>query len=83
MKKVFISVILALLILPTIFALDLEIEKKNTEMVMIRGLTEAITFDLKITNNGPSDTFRFYNLQAFNLDPNKDIYIKSGETKEL
>lgn len=83
MKKILISLILALLILPTIFALDLEVEKKSTDMVMIRGLTEPIVFDLEITNNGPTDTFRLYNLQGFLLNPNKGISINGGDTKEL
>ncbi len=75
--------ILALLILPTILALDLEIEKKSTDMVMIRGLTEPIVFDLEITNNGPTDTIRLYNLQGFILSPNKDISVPNDDTKTL
>ncbi|HOW37151.1 MAG TPA: hypothetical protein PLK34_02795 [Candidatus Pacearchaeota archaeon] len=83
MKKILISVILALLILPTIFALDLEIEKKSADAVFIKDLTDSVTFKLEITNKGMDDKIQFYNLVGFLVSPSELISLKRGETKQI
>jgi len=84
MKKIFILVLaIFLLILPSILAINIEIEKINSEEVVIRGINQPAIFDLKIKNLGESDSFRFYNLLGFEMTPKEAIQIDSEETKEV
>lgn len=82
MKKISIILVL-LLILPSILALDLQIEKLSSNEIMVAGLKEPTVFNLKITNNGSSDNFEFYNLAGFNMLPVGTTQINSGQTKEV
>jgi len=82
MKKNLILIALILLILPLISAINLTIEKQSSNEVLIIGLNMSAVFDLKITNLGPTDTFKFYNLVGLDINP-KTISIIKGETKEI
>ena len=82
MKKILLSVIM-LLILPSLFAIGLEIEKTSSNEVMILGINQPAIFDLQIKNINQSGSFQFYNLLGFDMQP-KDIgFIKNQETKEI
>ena len=81
MKKKY-SLLLLLIILPLISAVDLDIEQQSSNEVFIKELNIPIEFDLKITNLKDSDTFKFYNLLGFTIDP-ETIYLKKGESKEI
>ncbi len=83
MKRVLIFTLIALLILPFISAINLQIEQQNPTGVMIPELNEPAAFDLKIKNLGTSDNFEFYNLLGFTMTPAEKIAINSGETKDI
>ena len=82
MKKLFILLMLVL-VLPSVLAISLVIEEQSSNEVMIQGLNEPAFFDLKITNNGASDSFQFYNLLGFSMAPKGTVQINDGETKKI
>ncbi len=82
MKKIFILITLILLILPSVLAINLTIEKQSSNEVLIIGLEMPAVFDLKITNLDSSDNFKFYNLLGLNISP-ETVSINQGETKEI
>ena len=82
MKKIVILLLISL-ILPTICAVNLEINKTSENEVMILDLDTPVTFDLTIKNNGASDEFEFYTFFALLEEPNESILINSGETKHI
>lgn len=81
MKKIFFLITL-LLILPSISAINITIERQSINEVLISELNMPAYFDLQITNNGPDDTFKIYNLVGFDTFP-ESVQIDKGETKEL
>lgn len=83
MKKQIIFLLITLLILPSIFAVNLEIEKLSTDEVLIIGLDKPVVFDLKITNLDVSGTFEFYNLAGFETFPKGTVPIAKGETENV
>lgn len=82
MKKILLLLLISL-ILPTIWAVDLEINKTSENEVMILDLDTPVTFDLTIKNNGASDEFEFYTFFALLEEPKEFILIDSGETKHI
>jgi len=83
MKRIFISLALILLILPSVLSINISVEKESTGEVLIADIDRPVIFDLKITNNGPDDNFGFYNLLGFNLFPIGTTPIAKGETKDI
>jgi lipopolysaccharide export LptBFGC system permease protein LptF len=83
MKKILISLALILLILPSVLAINIDVEKESSNEVLIMDLDKPLVIDLKITNNGPSDNFEFYNLVGFSISPVGTTPINTGETKEM
>lgn len=83
MKKLIIPLLIALLILPCILAINLEIKKQSSDETMIFGLKEYVSFDLKVTNKAQADNFEFYNLLGFEMFPIGTTYIGSGQTKDI
>ncbi len=81
MKK--IALLLILLILPSILAINLKVERQSSDEVMIIGLKDSTIFDLKITNLGATDNFEFYNLLGFEMFPIGTTPINQGETKNI
>jgi len=82
MRKTIAFVLFMLLIIPLISAIDLDIEKQESNPNLIKSLESPAIFNLKITNWGSSGNFEFYNLLGFMMSPNM-IYIKQGETKNV
>jgi len=82
MRKI-ICLLIALLILPSIFAINLEVEKKSSNEVMIAELNQPAIFNLEITNLGLADKFEFFNLAGFNMVPKGTGIINEDETKEI
>lgn len=82
MKKIFASLFL-LLILPSVSALNLNIEKQSSDEVMIAGLDQPAVFNLQITNLGEGTNIEFYNLLGFNMFPKGTVSIARGETKSV
>ena len=83
MKKILILFALALFILPSILAINLDIEEKSSSKVMIPEINQPAIINLKITNLGQSDNFQFYNLLGFSMAPKGTVQISSGETKDV
>ena len=81
MKK--IALLLILLILPSVLAISLKVEKQSSDEVMIIGLKDSTIFDLKITNLGATDSFEFYNLLGFEMFPVGTTPINQWQTKNI
>ncbi len=82
MKKILL-ILLILLIIPSVFAIDIGVEQISSDEIMIIGIDEPTTFDLKITNNGAADNFLFYTFFGAGSSPIERVSISSGETKEV
>ena len=74
---------IVLLILPSVLAINLNIEEQSSNEVIIQGLNQPATFDLKITNLGPSDNLQFYNLLGFSMAPKGTVFFSEGEAKKI
>ncbi|MFA5953373.1 MAG: hypothetical protein WC812_02155 [Candidatus Pacearchaeota archaeon] len=75
--------VLALLIIPFVTPIDLTIEKQPSNEVMIVDLNQPAIINLRITNNGPSNSFLFYTFFGLGLEPSGRITINHGETKDV
>jgi len=82
MKKLALLLI-AFLILPTILAVNLNVEKISSNEVLIKGIKSPAIFNIKITNTGSTDSFQFYNLAGFEMFPKGTVTINAGQTKEV
>lgn len=74
---------LVLLILPSVLAIEINVEKQSSNEVMIADLNKPAVFDLRITNLGAAGNFRFYNLLGFDMLPDEKVYISKGQTKDV
>lgn len=83
MKKIFLFMMVILLVLPSIFAINLEIEEKTSDVAVIIGLGTPAIFDLQITNRGEGDYFMFYNFFGSDMFPKGTVPISGGETKDV
>jgi hypothetical protein len=81
MKRVIL--VLFLLILPSVFALSLNIDKSGSNEALILGLDKPAIFNVDIKNNGPSDNLIFYTFYTPNFFPKGTTPISSGETKTV
>lgn len=81
MKKIALLIGLMILVLPTVFALDVNVQSLNPNVVLIKGINQPVVFNLSVTNNGASDNLQFYNLVGFIMTPKNAIPFSSGETK--
>ena len=82
MKRILFLLLLFAVISST-SAKNLSVEKVGGKDVMINGLNEPATFDIKIKNLGGTDYFQFYNLLGFSMAPKGTVLISSGETKDV
>ena len=82
MKKILIF-LLFLLIIPSVFAIGLNVEKVSTHERMVLGLSSPSTFEVQITNNGDGDGFKFYTYFTPSMYPKGTVYIAKGETKNV
>ena len=83
MKKLIIAVLIMLLILPSVLAINITLEKEQFKEVVIKNLDEPAVFTFDITNNEKDDEFLFFNLFGFTMEPKEKIQIDRGETKEI
>jgi len=63
-------------------AISLAVEQETVKETIIKEIGSPVVFNLKITNNGASDSFRIYSL-VFPITPSEEIPIASGETKTI
>jgi len=83
MRKVIYLFCLALLILPAISALNLDVKTNSTNVIMIRDINQPAVFNLQINNLGASESVKFYNLQGFNMAPTGAILLTSGQATDI
>ena len=85
MKKIILIILLALLILlivPSVLAINIQVETQVIGEVLIVELNNPVVFDLNITNLGASGNFEFFNLVGFIMSP-EQIFIEHEETEEI
>jgi|TARA_Y100000034_G_C6903329_1_gene418483 hypothetical protein len=80
MRKIFLF-IAVLLLLPFVSAINLNIEKQDSNEIIIQGINQPAISNLKITNLGASDNLQFYNLLGFSMAPKGTVYFGQGEAK--
>ena len=83
MRKRVILLFMVLLIIPSVLAINLEVEKPDSNEVIIAGINKPAVYDLEITNLGLADNFRFDNLLGFSMFPIGTIQISEGETEKI
>ncbi len=82
MKKLFILMVLCLLV-PTVLAANINVEKHGPRITIIRGVNEIAEYEISVTNNGDSDSFSFFSYISPNMKPDEEIFIEKGETKNI
>jgi hypothetical protein len=83
MKKIGLLILTIIFASQFILALNLDIEKKSLNEVFILGLNKPATFDLQITNLGPSDNLIFYSYFSQSVFPKGTTPIEGLETKNI
>ncbi|MBI2045095.1 hypothetical protein HYT23_03485 [Candidatus Pacearchaeota archaeon] len=83
MKRVFILLILALFLMPTMFAINVEVKRTSSNEVMIAELDRTADFEIEVTNLGSGGYFEFYNLVGLAMYPIEKIQINGLETKKI
>lgn len=81
MKKLVIF-LLGLIILPSMLAIDLEVNQISSNEVFIQDLEKPVIFELELTNNEDKSDFEFYNLLGFDISPSK-VTLDKQETKQI
>lgn len=86
MKKVILSLsifFLAMLVIPSVLALELNVEKLSTNEVYIRGLSEPANFDLRVTNLDKSEDVTFYSFFSQELYPRGAVHLEGGKSQDI
>ena len=82
MKKVVtIFALFAFLVIPTVFALNLDVQKVSSNDVIIVGSDQPATFNMQITNSGSPDNLIFYTYFTSTMFPKGTTPIGSSEKK--
>jgi len=81
MKKRLLCFALAVLLLPTILAIDVSVKELTKNNVMIIGLDQPTVFNLSVTNKGYGESFLFYTFFGSDYAPQEKISIAKEETK--
>ncbi len=71
------------LVVPSMLAMSLEVEKQSTNEVMILGLNEPATFDLRINNLGASENIMFYSFFSQDVYPKGTTYLAGRGTQDI
>lgn len=79
MKNVCLLIVALLFVLPSVLAINIDVEKATITDVVIVGLDEPAIFELAITNNGNDNTFEFYNLFGWTMEPS-EVSIDEDDT---
>lgn len=86
MKRAIFIILGILIIMPSVLAINLNIEDSNSNNVLIVGLDKPAIFDINIKNNGASDDFEFYTYLTpvvSDFFPKEKVHINSGESKKV
>ncbi len=81
-KRIFVFVVV-LFLLPLVSAINLNVEQRDSNEIMIQEINHPATFNFKITNLGRSDNFQFYNLLGFSMSPKGSVHFSQGEAKSV
>lgn len=83
MRKILLALLLVFVLLPSVMAINLNVEKVSKNEVFLKGIDNSVTFNLDITNMEGADSFRFYNLLGFDMTPKEEFSIGTNETKTI
>ncbi len=84
MKKVVLFLFIAtIFIVPSIFALSINVQTSTKDAVLIKDITTPANFSLQITNLGTADSIQFFNLLGFLTYPRNPVSFNAGETKNI
>lgn len=83
MKKTLVLLLISLFIIPSVLALNLDIEKQSKNEVRVNEISGPVVFNLKITNLGEEANIEFYNLVGFKMFPVGTTNFKAGESKDI
>ena len=86
MKRVLpiaLSILLIVLVSPSILALNMDVTKTSENEIMILGLNEPAIFDLVLKNYGPEDNLIFYTYFTPSLFPKGTVPIGEATVKEV
>ena len=72
-----------LLLIPSVLAINIDVEKETVTDVIVIGLDQPAVFKLDITNNRAQDNFDFYNLFGWTMEPKEKITIGNDKTEEV
>lgn len=75
MKKRLLCFALAVLLLPTILAIDVSVKELTKNNVMIIGLGQPTVFNLSVINKGYEDNFLFYTFFGSDYEPKERVSI--------
>ena len=81
MKKRLLFLTLAVLLIPTILAIDLSVTELTKNNVMIIGLNQPTVFNLSIINNAYGDQLLFYTFFGSDYAPQESVSIPKDTTK--
>ena len=81
MKKIFLLSLL-ILVFPTLLAMNISVEKGNSEAVMVQGIDQPAIFNLKVINDGEATSLSFMNFVGFIIEP-ETFKIGERETKNI
>lgn len=83
MKKRLLCFALAVLLLPTILAIDVSVKEITKNNVMIIGLDQPTVFNLSVTNKAYGDQFLFYTFFGSDYEPKESISIPKDTTQNV
>ncbi len=72
-----------ILILPSVLAVALDVQKTSLDEVMIIDLNKPAVFELSIKNNGQTDNFMIYTIFGSGYLPQEKFIINSEQTKNI
>lgn len=83
MKRLMILPVIALLLFPSLLAINLEMEKLSSGEVMIAGVNQPAIFEYNIKNLEGETRLEFYNLLGFSMTPVEKIKFEAFEEKQV
>lgn len=72
-----------IILINLVSAINLEIEKKIVDEVIIKELDNSAIFEFSIKNLGETDNFELYSLVGVDILPKEMFSIAAGETKKI
>ncbi len=82
-KRLITLIFLALLFVPIISSLDLDVKQKYDDVALIVGVNQPAIFDLTIKNLGSAEKINFYNYFGMDLFPEESVALAKSEIKEV